>query len=231
MAVDLIDTSQIILPVREPKETSKPVTFWLPEAYKSADFNAKQGLITAYLTVYDDPNTGQPFVDPYLDVVVPGSFSKTINELSSARSRKNTPYLCADLWQHDRREPIGGIKGLTEDSKGVNYEAHLLMSVQRAREAFELAAAKMIGSSYGYDPIRFEHKGDLRHLIEIRLHEVSQVTFPANDIANILDTKDAQNGNKTTHYVPSTLPSFPELPDLEEYTETVDEELLAIITG
>lgn len=212
----------IALP-KEAKETSRPISFWLPEAYKAADINPKQGLITAYLTVYNDPATGQPFVDPYLDIVVPGSFSKTINDLNSARSRKNNPYLCADLWQHDRRELIGGIRHLGEDSKGVIYEAQLLMSVQRARECFDLAEAKMIGSSYGYDPIRFEHKGDIRHLLEIRLHEVSQVSFPANDLAPILDTKDA----KKNFYVPD-LPKFPEVID-ENFSD--DEEVLQAVCG
>jgi Caudovirus prohead serine protease len=89
-----------------------------PTAYK-ADVNTKRGVITAYLTVYNDPSTGKPFVDSYGDVIIPGCFAKTIGALETARKAKGNPWLCPDLWQHDKRELIGGIKGLTEDSQGV----------------------------------------------------------------------------------------------------------------
>lgn len=211
-----VDTRQFAAADKEAKEYSKPLSLWLPPEYKSVDINPRQGLLTAYLTVYKKPD-GTDFVDPYQDVVRDGAFSKTINELNQARKSKNNPYLCADLWQHDRKEIIGGIKELATDSKGVIYVAQLNMDVQRARECFSLCEQKMIGSSYGYDPIRFEHKGDIRHLTEIRLHEVSQVTFPANDLADILETKD----NKK-FYVPNTYPSFPTIPEFPE------EEMLSV---
>src|SRR6266487_2364690 len=226
-------------PKQEPKQKSRPIALWLPEEYKSADINAKQGLITAYLTVYKNPD-GTDFVDPYLDVIQPGCFNKTIKDLEAGRRARNTPYLCCDLWQHDRKEVIGGIKGLTEDSRGVIYEAELVLGVQRAREAFELAAKRVIGSSFGYDPIRFEHKGDIRHLTEVRLHEVSQVTFPANDIAPILETKD----NGTKFYVPEmpkkssddttssqNFLDFPQIPGMDGYIGTEDAFNLKAVVG
>lgn len=219
-----VDITEIAAPAREPKEYSRPLALWLPSEYKSADINAKKGIVTAYLTVYKWPD-GRDFVDPYLDVIHDGAFSKTINDLTMARKAKNYPYLCADLWQHDRKEVIGGIRALTSDSKGVIYEAQLLMGVQRAREALELAAEKMVGSSFGYDAVRFEHKGDIRHLLEIRLHEISQVTFPANDIAPILDTKENKAKN---FYIPTNFPVFPEIPNEQEYTAAVEEEVLSV---
>lgn len=172
------------------KEHSAP----FPSEYK-ADVNQRKGIITAYLTVYNDPTTGLPFVDSYKDIIRPGAFSKTISDLDTGRKRKNNLHLCVDLWQHDRKEIIGSIKALTEDRFGVIYEAHLNMGVRRARECIELAAEKQIGSSFGYDPVRWEYKGDIRHLLEVRLHEVSQVTFAACDIAPILNVKQ--------FYVPS----------------------------
>jgi hypothetical protein len=75
------------------------------------------------------------------------------------------------------------------------------MGVQRAREALDIAEQKGIGSSYGYDPDLVAFVGDTRHLKSVTLHEVSQVSFPANPHAPILDVK-------SRFYVPSTYPQW-----------------------
>ncbi len=107
-----------------------------------------------------------------------------------ARNKKNNPWLVPNLWQHNRDEVIGGVKALTEDSRGVIYETQFAMGIKRAQDAFELAEMKMIGSSYGYDPIRFDiQRNNIRNLKENRLREISQVSFPANDLADIISTK------------------------------------------
>lgn len=166
-------------------------------AYK-VDVNKRKGIIESYLTVYNAPD-GLPYVDPYNDVVERGSFSKTIAHLDADRKSRNNPHLCLYLWQHDRKEPIGGIKAFTEDRKGVVYTAQLALGVRRAQEAMELMEAKMTGSSYGYDAVVHEYKGDIRHLKEVRLHECSVVSFPANPHAHVL-------GVKSQFFVPSTYP-------------------------
>jgi hypothetical protein len=62
--------------------------------------------------------------------------------------------------------------------------------VKRAQECLDLAEQKMIGSSYGYDPELFDIlPGEVRRLKQIRLREVSNVSFPANDLAQILSVK------------------------------------------
>jgi HK97 family phage prohead protease len=177
----------------------------LPMAYK-ADVNTRKGIVTAYLSVYKDPATGQDFVDSYSDIIDYGCFSKTINDLNQARRAKNTSWLCPDLWQHDRKEPIGGIKGLTEDSKGVIYEVQLFLNLQRARDCLELCEKSAIGSSFGYDPdeFYFSEGGDIRHLKSVTLHEVSQVTFPANPHAPILGVKSF---SPSRFYMPSSYPA------------------------
>jgi HK97 family phage prohead protease len=169
----------------------------------------KQGIITSWLTQYNNPD-GTPFIDGYNDFVEPGSFTKTIRELNQRRRTIDNPYLCPDLWQHDRSEQIGGITNLTEDSKGVIYEAQLLLSIQRAKEAFDLAEAKMIGSSYGYNPILYEPKNGIRHLQEIELREVSQVSFPANYLATVIGTK--------TGFPPTYAKSFPPFPPMPQFS-------------
>lgn len=179
-----------------------------PLSLKSADINKKRGIVTSYLTVYCNPD-GSPFVDPYNDIITPGSFTKTIQTLDAFRKSTNNQWLCPDLWQHDRSQPIGGIARLSEDSKGVIYECHLSMKLQRAQEALELIEQGVLGSSYGYDAKGHQMlPGNVRRLIEIALREVSQVTFPANPLATFIDVKD----NRFTSYPTYPRRSMEEIP-------------------
>src|SRR5256885_9449199 len=84
------------LAVLAPKEQSHPLSLWLPEEYKSADFNRKKGIVTAYLTIYNNPD-GTPFIDPYQDIVVPGSFTKTIQSLESFRKSRRSEEHTSEL--------------------------------------------------------------------------------------------------------------------------------------
>jgi HK97 family phage prohead protease len=175
------------------KEHSAPLPLEL-----KADVNQRKGEITAYLSVWLDPNTGKPFIDSYKDIVHNTAFLQTVKDLEQARKYKNTDYLVPDLWQHDRHEQIGGIKAITHDSKGAIYVAQLVKSIARARYALDLAEQKMIGSSFGYDPVLFDYTGDIRNLKAVKLWEVSQVSFPANPYADVLGVK------QSTFYVPSS---------------------------
>ncbi len=83
------------------------------------DVNQKQGLLTAYLTVYYKPGTQDPIIDEYNDWVSPGSFTKTITDLTTAQKARSLPYLCKNLWQHNPNWITGGVVALSEDSQGV----------------------------------------------------------------------------------------------------------------
>jgi HK97 family phage prohead protease len=176
---------------------SNPVPF--STEYK-ANIDPAKGIIESYLTVWNHTATGERYVDSYLDTVEPGSFKNTISNLNQERRHRGDNALAPFLWQHDRKELLGSVVNLEEQSKGVVYTAQLNMKVQRAREAFALAEEKQIGSSYGYDPIRYQYSTDtkgneIRHLLEIKLHESSLVSHPANPYAVILGTKDKKRIN------------------------------------
>jgi len=84
------------------------------------------------------------------------------------------------LWQHDIKEVIG--LGLVEDSeKGLRITAQLNLEVQKAKEAYSLLQQKAInGLSIGHNVVKDEWKKGVRYLKELKLWEVSVVTFPAN---------------------------------------------------
>ena len=119
--------------------------------------------------------------DAYGDVVAKGAFISSI--------AKKNPVL---LWQHDTRQPIGTITDLYEDDHGLYFKAQLLVDkVQKATEAYELLKVKAInGISIGFCVKDYEIKDGIRILKSIDLWEISLVTFPANDKAEVTGVKD-----------------------------------------
>ena len=117
--------------------------------------------------------------DSYGDVVEAGAFTKTIQE---------NPEI-AVLYQH--YDPIG--KGTVEDSAGgLLIRGKLLLEVKQAQEAYALAKANIVkGLSIGYRVIKDEWDSakQVRRLLEVKLYEVSLVTFPANELAGITGIK------------------------------------------
>ena len=175
--------------------------------------------------------------------------SKTIANLNQTRKQTNNPYLLLYLWQHDKHAPIGGIKGLTEDSQGVIYEAQINMNVQKGREAFALVEEQQVGgSSYGYDPVQHYYTGDIRHLKEVTLHEVSVVSFPANPHARTLSVKSSTNTTasridelaykmnasfaeleRQLKSMDSAFPEFDWLKDAHEYQSETGQDITALL--
>lgn len=138
-------------------------------------------------------------VDSYGDIVQPGAFKQTLSKWRG----KGRPIPL--LWQHDETRPIGVIESASEDGHGLAVEGRLLMDIPTAREARELIAANVLGGmSIGYSTIKSrkpradeEKAGATRILEELRLWEVSLVTFPANEDATVDQVKSLEIELKT----------------------------------
>jgi len=121
-------------------------------------------------------------IDQGGDKILPGAFRKTLRE------KKKFPI----HWYHDVRVPLGEI-ALKEDSVGLRGIGELLIDdIVRARELY--AAMKKTDTvarqlSIGYDAVKKEFEGDVRILKEIKLYEVSIVTFGMDQEANITNVK------------------------------------------
>ncbi len=131
-------------------------------------------------------------VDQQQDIILPGAFAKTLRE------RGGNVKL---LWQHQFGEPVGIINKLFEDARGLYVEGRLLLTLQKAREAFELMKADVVrGLSIGYTPVKFTHDPDrgVRRIAEVDLWEISIVTFPANRDAGVTVVKQYAGIEQTT---------------------------------
>lgn len=139
-------------------------------------------------------------VDSYREVVKQGAFTKSLGDWQ-ARSR-----LPPVLWNHNHNEPIGVYTKMEEDESGLYVEGKLLVSeVQRAREIHALMKAGAIdGMSIGYS-VKRSQKADqgVINLLELKLFEVSVVTFPANEESRVDAVKAALDEGELP-----TLPEF-----------------------
>ncbi len=121
--------------------------------------------------------------DSYNDVVVSGAFTKDLQSKPAQKVKM--------LWQHNSREPIGVYHSIVEKDYGLEVEGQLLVDdVQQAKEAYALLKAGAIdGLSIGYSVNDFQTKDGKTYLTDLKLWEISIVTFPANDLATISDVK------------------------------------------
>ena len=115
-----------------------------------------------------------------------GAFTKTLQE--SARGIKI-------LWQHNVDEPIGLPSHLFEGEQGLVIQGDVSRT-QRGRDALVLLRDKVIDAmSIGFDTIKetTEEQADgtlIRHIHEVRLWEISLVTFGADPNARIMEVNE-----------------------------------------
>ncbi len=147
--------------------------------YKNFDFKIKamdDGMFEGYGSIFNN-------VDSQRDVVTKGAFTRTI---------KNNMNRIKVLWQHDVREPIGKPVEMYEDSKGLYMKAKLCLGSEVGKKCYELMKDGIINElSIGYDTIKDEYDktNNVRYLKEVRLWEVSAVTFASNELATVNNVK------------------------------------------
>lgn len=137
---------------------------------------AEDGTFAGYASVFGN-------VDSQRDRVHPGAFKTSI------KNREKPVQL---LWQHQWEHPIGEIATMFEDGRGLYVKGKLMMEVAKAREAYALLKSGIVrGLSIGYSVVRSRRSADsgVRELLELKLWEISLVTQPANEAAQVTVVK------------------------------------------
>jgi HK97 family phage prohead protease len=118
------------------------------------------------------------------DVIEAGAFSKSISDKGG-----EVPI----LWQHDAREPIG-LGKLSDSREGLVVKGELALESPVAQKAYGLLKRGVLkGLSIGYDAVKDRMVDGVRRLSEIKLWEVSLVTFPMNPTAQVTAVKGAED--------------------------------------
>jgi HK97 family phage prohead protease len=132
-----------------------------------------QGIFEGYAAIYGN-------TDLQNDVIEPGAFLKTLSEKGG-----KVPI----LWQHDTTEPIG-MGTLSDSPGGLLIHGELAIESPVAQKAYGLLKRRIVtGLSIGFDQVKSKVIDGVRHLSELRLWEVSLVTFGANPLAQVTGVK------------------------------------------
>jgi uncharacterized protein len=113
------------------------------------------------------------------DVIEQGAFGKTLRE------KGEVPI----LWQHDASEPIG-MGRLSDSPAGLVIRGELAIESPTAQKAYGLLKRGIVrGLSIGFDEVKAKVVDGVRRISELRLWEVSLVTFGANRQALVTAVK------------------------------------------
>lgn len=142
------------------------------------DVDSKQGIITGYFSVFGNKDSDG-------DIILPGAFSKTLQENGPESVKPRILYLL----QHDALMPLGKPHILREDGKGLYFESKIAQT-SYGRDTLKLYEEKVLTEhSIGYKVIKNEPKNDANYLSEIRLWEGSAVSWGANSEALVTGMK------------------------------------------
>jgi len=131
-----------------------------------------EGTFEGYAAIFGKP-------DAFGEVIAKGAFDKTLAE---GKSRSM-------LWYHDPRNPLGTAE-LELDDKGLKVSGVFDLNVQSAREKHSLMKKKAIkGLSFGFKTVRDVWDGTTRILKELKLFEISPVTFQMHPDALVTSVK------------------------------------------
>jgi HK97 family phage major capsid protein/HK97 family phage prohead protease len=125
--------------------------------------NNENLVITGYASVFG-------VADNYNDIITKGAFADATADKVKL------------LWQHDHKQPIGVIDNLYEDEKGLFIEASINCKIAQGSETAALIRQRALdGLSIGFSVNKsaFGKNGE-RIITDIKLWEISVVTFPAN---------------------------------------------------
>jgi len=129
---------------------------------------SEEGTFEGFASVYGNTDLAN-------EIVEKGAFKRTLDHHDTVTL----------LWQHDTKQPIG-IGRIEDSDKGLKIFGELNLDTQKGKEAHSLLKQRAIkGLSIGYDVVQDNWQKGLRYLKELKLWEVSVVTFPCNEQAEV----------------------------------------------
>lgn len=151
------------------------------------DEELAEGVFTAYASVFGN-------VDSYGDVVMPGAFTKTLEEWEN--SGANIPILFGHVMD-DPDFNIGHVVSAEQDEHGLKVVGQLDLESPKGKQVHRLLKGRRINQmSFAYDVEKTawgEIDGEqVLELHELKLYEVSIVTVGANQATEILDVKSGR---------------------------------------
>lgn len=193
----------------------------LPIENKRSIYDAEKREVKGYAIVWDSKNS-------YNESVRKGATQNSLNA-RGVGSDKNPILL---LWQHKSDKPIGRMVELYEDEYGLFFRAELYDTKFVNDEVIPLLNEGIRQLSYGFnyiwDKVEYDEVEDTFILSEIRLIEISIVTFSSDENAQLRNFADYQKDTFLQSLDLRTLENIKKLVDSEiesrdEHSTKIDE--------
>lgn len=126
------------------------------------------------------------------DIVLPGAFSESLKVYPPSKVKM--------LWQHETKTPIGVWHEIQERKDVLYVKGSLALEIQSGKEAYIMMKKGMVdGLSIGYRAVEkdYDAKSGARVLKSVLLREISVVTFPMNEGAQVLSIRSSDEDKYT----------------------------------
>jgi HK97 family phage prohead protease len=151
---------------------------------------AESRIMRGYASTYDEDLAG--------DKIAAGAFATSIKKRFLDPLSQGKSSAIRFLYNHSK--PIGVVKSIKEDSKGLYVECYF-SKTPKGNEVLTLVmdgALDKMSIGYIVPPSgEYTTKG-IRHLTEVDLHEVSIVIFPMNEMTDVMEVRNKTAATKLT---------------------------------
>lgn len=148
------------------------------------DVDASTGTVSGYFSAFN-------VADSYNDIMMPGAFTKTIQEQGPMSSRPRIKHLL----NHDVSMPIGRLTTLKEDDYGLYYESQIGKNAAGEDYRKMIESGLITEHSIGFITIQssYNKETDIRQLNEVKLFEGSSLTgWGVNQYTPLIGMKSAE---------------------------------------
>lgn len=167
------------------RDSTKPV-YYKSMASTKVTVDTESRKISGYAAIWGN-------IDDANDMLVKGCCSRSI-ENRGPDSKTNRKIIF--LWMHDIDEPLGRIVKLTEDDKGLYFEAEIDKIPEGDRCLEQLKSGTLnqfsIGYMYVWSACEWDSQEGCLVVKEINLFEISVVSLGCNDETEFLGMKSSQ---------------------------------------
>lgn len=161
----------------------------LVASFKDADIS--KGIVTGYFASFGNKDADG-------DIIVPGAFSRTINENGPNSAKPRIKHLL----NHDVTKPLGRVLVLAEDSKGLYYESQIGTHAL-GKDFMKMVESGLISEhSIGFRTIKESKKDDANYINEIKLWEGSSLTaWGSNSETPLTGTKGIEKAQAASNRI------------------------------
>ena len=198
----------------------------LPLDAERSKFEVADRLIKGYAIVWGSKND-------YNEIVLKGACANSIEARGPESEGKNQIVI---LNQHRQAEVIGKITVLREDDYGLYFEAEIIEGTQAADEALAQIRQGVLrqlsyGFNYIWDKVEWDPNEEAYILREIKLFEISVVTFSSDENAQLRSFREYQQSEMLKEFTPgqienlrNLLSTFDDPTSRDEHSEEQEEQ-------